>query len=190
MAGSQLKHRAVKDSQSKQQVLPMSSSPTSASPAESKTRKTFYGASNWFSKQSIVILLVGTMLGYVVLPLLVVETNNLSFGDIRKDFNGDVSAKPPRSLVDKDNIQLRIMEDQHVLSSQSLPTERAPVVMHTPFLSDHRRKKILVTGGAGFVGSHLVDKLMMEGHEVTVLDNFFTGQKKNVAHWFHHPNFK
>jgi hypothetical protein len=48
-------------------------------------------------------------------------------------------------------------------------------------------KKILVTGGAGFVGSHLVDKLMMEGHEVIVVDNFFTGQKKNVAHWLHHP---
>lgn len=62
--------------------------------------------------------------------------------------------------------------------------------METPTLSDHRRKKILVTGGAGFVGSHLVDKLMMEGHEVTVVDNLFTGQKKNVAHWFHHPNFK
>jgi len=39
------------------------------------------------------------------------------------------------------------------------------------------------------VGSHLVDKLMMEGHEVIVADNFFTGQKKNIAHWLHHPNF-
>eukprot|EP00531_Pseudo-nitzschia_arenysensis_P018747 CAMPEP_0116138490 /NCGR_PEP_ID=MMETSP0329-20121206/12810_1 /TAXON_ID=697910 /ORGANISM="Pseudo-nitzschia arenysensis, Strain B593" /LENGTH=336 /DNA_ID=CAMNT_0003633477 /DNA_START=495 /DNA_END=1505 /DNA_ORIENTATION=+ len=61
--------------------------------------------------------------------------------------------------------------------------------MESAVLSDQRRKKILVTGGAGFVGSHLVDKLMMEGHEVTVVDNFFTGQKKNVAHWMHHPNF-
>lgn len=61
--------------------------------------------------------------------------------------------------------------------------------METATLSDHRRKKVLVTGGAGFVGSHLVDKLMMQGHEVTVVDNFFTGQKKNVAHWMHHPNF-
>jgi UDP-glucuronate decarboxylase len=62
--------------------------------------------------------------------------------------------------------------------------------MMTATLGDHQRKKILVTGGAGFVGSHLVDKLMMEGHEVIVADNFFTGQKKNIAHWLHHPNFR
>lgn len=40
-----------------------------------------------------------------------------------------------------------------------------------------QRKRILVTGGAGFVGSHLVDKLMEQGHEVTVIDNYFTGRK-------------
>ena len=40
------------------------------------------------------------------------------------------------------------------------------------------------------VGSHLVDTLMMEGHEVIVVDNFFTGQKKNIAHWLHHPLFR
>eukprot|EP01147_Barroeca_monosierra_P009474 gene9474-1716_t len=51
------------------------------------------------------------------------------------------------------------------------------------------RKRILITGGAGFVGSHLTDVLMKAGHEVTVLDNFFTGRKKNVEHWIGHPNF-
>ena len=65
-----------------------------------------------------------------------------------------------------------------------------PLVMKAALLSDHRRKNILVTGGAGFVGSQLVDKLMMEGHEVTAIDNFFTGQKKNIAHWLRHPNFR
>lgn len=52
------------------------------------------------------------------------------------------------------------------------------------------RKRILVTGGAGFVGSHLVDRLMLLGHEVTVLDNFFTGSKTTVSHWVGHPNFE
>lgn len=47
-----------------------------------------------------------------------------------------------------------------------------------------------VTGGAGFVGSHLTDKLMMDGHEVTVVDNFFTGRKRNVEHWIGHENFE
>lgn len=47
-----------------------------------------------------------------------------------------------------------------------------------------------MTGGAGFVGSHLVDKFMSEGHKVTVVDNFFTGSRKNVASWIGHPNFK
>jgi UDP-glucuronate decarboxylase len=50
------------------------------------------------------------------------------------------------------------------------------------FLTEQNRKRILVTGGAGFVGSHLVDELMKLGHEVTVIDNFFTGRKRNVEH--------
>ena len=47
-----------------------------------------------------------------------------------------------------------------------------------------------ITGGAGFVGSHLTDKLMLDGHEVTVADNFFTGRKRNVEHWLGHENFE
>jgi UDP-glucuronate decarboxylase len=58
------------------------------------------------------------------------------------------------------------------------------------FLTEQNRKRILVTGGAGFVGSHLVDELMKLGHEVTVIDNFFTGRKRNVEHWVGHPNFE
>lgn len=47
-----------------------------------------------------------------------------------------------------------------------------------------------ITGGAGFVGSHLVDDLMMQGHEVIVVDNFYTGRKRNVEHWLGHENFE
>ncbi|MEM9451218.1 MAG: UDP-glucuronic acid decarboxylase family protein [Cyanobacteria bacterium P01_E01_bin.6] len=51
-------------------------------------------------------------------------------------------------------------------------------------------KHILVTGGAGFIGSHLIDKLMERGDEVICLDNFYTGTKRNVQKWFGHPRFE
>ncbi|HEY9659977.1 MAG TPA: UDP-glucuronic acid decarboxylase family protein [Allocoleopsis sp.] len=50
--------------------------------------------------------------------------------------------------------------------------------------------RILVTGGAGFIGSHLIDRLMAQGHEVLCLDNFYTGHKRNILKWFNHPNFE
>ncbi|AHB87650.1 dTDP-glucose 4-6-dehydratase RfbB [Thermosynechococcus sp. NK55a] len=50
--------------------------------------------------------------------------------------------------------------------------------------------RILVTGGAGFIGSHLVDRLMEAGHEVICLDNYFTGTKRNILRWLGHPNFE
>ena len=50
--------------------------------------------------------------------------------------------------------------------------------------------QILVTGGAGFIGSHLIDRLMEDGHEVLCLDNFYTGHKRNILKWLNHPNFE
>ena len=52
------------------------------------------------------------------------------------------------------------------------------------------RKKILVTGGAGFLGSHLIDRLLEQGHEVLCADNLFTGTKRNVDHLHNHPRFE
>ncbi|QZZ19739.1 SDR family oxidoreductase [Leptothermofonsia sichuanensis E412] len=49
--------------------------------------------------------------------------------------------------------------------------------------------RILVTGGAGFIGSHLIDRLMVEGHQVICLDNFYTGHKRNILKWLNHPYF-
>lgn len=50
--------------------------------------------------------------------------------------------------------------------------------------------RILVTGGAGFLGSHLCDRLISEGHEVICIDNFFTGKKRNIRHLLSHPDFE
>ncbi len=51
-------------------------------------------------------------------------------------------------------------------------------------------KRILVTGGAGFLGSHLCDRLIARGDDVLCVDNFFTGSKRNVSHLFNHPHFE
>ena len=89
-----------------------------------------------------------------------------------------------------DNVASRVQQNFEFMSKQSVPTSTTPYIIKTPNLPDSERMKILVTGGAGFVGSHLVDKLMGLGHEVIVIDNFFTGQRKNVEHWLHHPRFR
>jgi len=57
-------------------------------------------------------------------------------------------------------------------------------------LKYHSSKRVLVTGGAGFLGSHLCDRMVEKGFEVLCLDNFFTGNKKNIAHLLEKSNFE
>jgi UDP-glucuronate decarboxylase len=52
------------------------------------------------------------------------------------------------------------------------------------------RQRILVTGGAGFLGSHLCERLLADGHDVICVDNFFTGTKDNIAHLLDNPYFE
>ena len=52
------------------------------------------------------------------------------------------------------------------------------------------RKRLLVTGGAGFLGSHLIDRMLARGDEVVCVDNFFTGSKRNIEHLHGHPYFE
>uniref|UniRef100_A0A6U3PUF8 UDP-glucuronate decarboxylase n=1 Tax=Ditylum brightwellii TaxID=49249 RepID=A0A6U3PUF8_9STRA len=207
------------------------------------------GNSTMGFRQTFMVLSAGMLIGYMVLPVLLVQ--NVTFNDLLEErvLLAPSSNKPflsekdetvgeatnlrspprsssgvdiPKTFPDHENSRMMakkghpvlstsfatefrgrekhvlselsdteksILESQTFLSSYSIPTATTPYVMHTPRLPDRDRKKVLVTGGAGFVGSHLVDKLMMEGHEVIVIDNFFTGQKKNVEHWMHHPHF-
>ena len=57
-------------------------------------------------------------------------------------------------------------------------------------MANLNRKKVLVTGGAGFLGSHLCERLLADGHEVLCVDNFFTGTKDNIAHLLDYPHFE
>jgi UDP-glucuronate decarboxylase len=54
----------------------------------------------------------------------------------------------------------------------------------------HNRKRVLVTGGAGFLGSHLCDRLVEDGNDVLCLDNFFSGSKRNITHLLRDPSFE
>lgn len=56
--------------------------------------------------------------------------------------------------------------------------------------STHVRRRILITGGAGFIGSHLSERLLNEGHDVLVVDNFYSGAKDNIRHLLDHPRFE
>ena len=89
------------------------------------------------------------------------------------------------SYKDRKRILVRFI--RAVVSLQWLLSSRSPVeqgeidVWYRPRISSFDRS---------FVGSHLVDRLMLEGHEVIVADNFFTGRKRNIEHWIGHENFE
>ena len=57
-------------------------------------------------------------------------------------------------------------------------------------MKNYHRTRSLITGGAGFLGSHLCDRLLEDGHEVICVDNFFTGSKANITHLLDHPRFE
>jgi UDP-glucuronate decarboxylase len=57
-------------------------------------------------------------------------------------------------------------------------------------MKESRSKRILVTGGAGFLGSHLCEHFLAQGHDVLCVDNFYTGTKRNIAHLMAHPRFE
>ena len=106
---------------------------------------------------------------------------------------GDREVRSDMALSSLQQLYLPVQEDayRHVdPETKTLSFPHQPGFPAVKMLPNQQRKRILVTGGAGFVGSHLVDRLMLMGHEVIVLDNFFTGSKRNVQHWLGHPHFE
>ncbi|KAF3915381.1 ADP-L-glycero-D-manno-heptose-6-epimerase [Arthrobotrys entomopaga] len=100
--------------------------------------------------------------------------------------NGGVSMDVMRSLYAPSSGFTGLRRSNSSVVYPGGPPEFPPVKKLNPL----NKKRILVSGGAGFVGSHLVDRLMLMGHDVIAIDNYFTGSKTNLAHWFGHPNFE
>ncbi|RWS28816.1 UDP-glucuronic acid decarboxylase 1-like protein [Leptotrombidium deliense] len=105
---------------------------------------------------------------------------------VHKEEQPQIQTQPPENGIDTvidiiHKLENRIKSLEELSSKKYVPVKKLPL---------NEKKRILVTGGAGFVGSHLVDQLMLEGHEVTVADNFFTGRKKNIEHWIGHKHFE
>jgi len=90
--------------------------------------------------------------------------------------------------LEEAQLKIKLLESKlSKLEARLPPTSSYPDIK---FRTYKDRRRILVTGGAGFVGSHLVDKLMLDGHEVFVVDNYFTGSKRNIEQWLGHENFE
>lgn len=98
--------------------------------------------------------------------------------------------REPKTLTHEDIKQLIDSEIRGQLISNAKTESKYASYPPVKNLPDAERLRILVTGGSGFVGSHLVDRLMMAGHHVIVVDNMFTGRQKNIAQWLGHPNFQ
>jgi len=147
-----------------------------------------------------MVKLFGGVCFLSILSVLVLYRNLVNSVDLTDDDKNDHDDKRTDDDVKSSNndiLQLEL-DDAHrkilKLESKLLELEsRIPannVYPDIKFRSYKDRKRILITGGAGFVGSHLVDKLMTDGHEVFVADNYFTGSKKNIDHWIGHENFE
>ncbi|KAK4777197.1 hypothetical protein SAY86_005885 [Trapa natans] len=130
----------------------------------------------FFREQRLLFVLVGILIGYtffILQPSLSCigphETNTHAPLSIPSDLSDSSSSSNLFSVVDQPRYR---------------PVGRVPAQI------GNRRKRIVVTGGAGFVGSHLVDKLIARGDDVIGIDNFFTGRRGNVVHHFGNPRFE
>ncbi|CAI0426762.1 unnamed protein product [Linum tenue] len=128
-----------------------------------------------FREQRLLFVLVGVLIGstfFILQPSL----SRLGPSEARPAVTSSLSGSS--SVVQSSN------------RGSSGIFQRRTVSGRVPADLGRRRLRIVVTGGAGFVGSHLVDKLITRGDEVIVIDNFFTGRKDNLVHLFGNPRFE
>ncbi|KAK6126059.1 hypothetical protein DH2020_040173 [Rehmannia glutinosa] len=168
----------------KDEEMPFSQTPP-YSPKSLKHPRSLPRSLNYILKeQRLLFILVGILIGstfFIIQPSLSI----LSSSDQRPR----ISAGSRESVVgNRDRGELAQDFQNHFgngnYNRYSNGVGRVPVGIGS------KRKRIVVTGGAGFVGSHLVDKLIARGDDVIVIDNFFTGRKENVVHLFGNPRFE
>ncbi|CAI9766286.1 unnamed protein product [Fraxinus pennsylvanica] len=163
--------------------IPMSQSPP-YSPKSLKHPRSLRRSLNYILKeQRLLFILVGILIGstfFVTKPSL--------------SYLSSASSGPsiPRSHIISENRESVSLHDRGVVVGydESFKSKYHNGVGRVPVGIGSKRKRIVVTGGAGFVGSHLVDKLIARGDYVIVIDNFFTGRKENVVHLFGNPRFE
>ena len=134
-------------------------------------------AARGFYPRWILYCFLGILLLYISMATWLLP-NHISWNNSKIDF--DVLNDMIRTEVGE---QTRHIEHNIVHSEDRVypPTKK---------LAEGHKLRILITGGAGFIGSHLTDRLMRDGHHVFVMDNFFTGRQVNVQKWVGHPHFQ
>ncbi|XP_073223626.1 UDP-glucuronic acid decarboxylase 2 [Cicer arietinum] len=127
-------------------------------------------------EQRIVFVLIGIVIATLFFTLVPNSSSN--------------SSSSAFSTVHYDAHPISYFEHE----SKNTPYQQRAAVVHSfgkiPLGIKRKGLRIVVTGGAGFVGSHLVDRLIARGDSVIVVDNFFTGRKENVMHHFGNPRFE
>ncbi|XP_034694316.1 UDP-glucuronic acid decarboxylase 1 [Vitis riparia] len=167
-------HKQSSVNHRRDEEIPTSQSPP-YSPKTLKHPRSLPRSINYlFKEQRLLFILVGILIGstfFIVQPSL----SRLGPAETRSTIPRSVTI----GVTSRDQISIPYPQ-----SNGAGKVGRIPVGI------GRRRLRIVVTGGAGFVGSHLVDKLIARGDDVIVIDNFFTGRKENVMHHFGNPRFE
>ncbi|KMT05995.1 hypothetical protein BVRB_7g164820 [Beta vulgaris subsp. vulgaris] len=130
-------------------------------------------------EQRIVFLFLGIAIATLIFSLLPISTTTTTTTRVGNNYNNMQESIGGESFLSS--------ESTRMLSHRVTDGFRSGKV---PLGLKRKGLRIVVTGGAGFVGSHLVDRLIARGDSVIVVDNFFTGRKENVMHHFGNPRFE
>ncbi|XP_076908602.1 UDP-glucuronic acid decarboxylase 2-like [Bidens hawaiensis] len=139
-----------------------------------------------FREQRLLFLLVGITIAGIVSNTVVIRPSSspLQPEQIADSFHIAEFTSVPRRIAYE-------LPSEHVNNAGSHKNIFSMLLgRKIPLGLKSKRLRVLVTGGAGFVGSHLVDRLMARGDIVIVVDNFFTGRKENVLHHLRNPRFE